>query len=81
VVDKANNGKFNCFYVMRLTKNTLCNNNNNNNLNHYHKGLSARGFLPTAGFIGLAEPSLIPCVFVSPMKVDHYKAIEKDFVL
>jgi hypothetical protein len=57
------------------------NNNNNNNLNHYHKGLSAREFLPTTGFIGLSEPSLIPCVFVSPMKVDCYKAIEKDFVL
>jgi hypothetical protein len=56
--------------------------NNNNNLNHYHKGLSARGFLPTTtGFIGLAEPLLIPCVFVSPMKVDCYKAIKKDFVL
>jgi hypothetical protein len=58
----------------------LSNNNNNNNLNHYHKGLSARGF-STAGFIGLAEPLLIPCVFVSPMKVDCCKAIEKDFVL
>ncbi len=50
-------------------------------INHYHKGLSARGFLPTAGFIGLAEPSLIPCVSVSPMKVDRYKATKKDFVL
>ncbi len=25
-------------------------------INHYHKGLSASGLLPTAGFIGLAEP-------------------------
>jgi hypothetical protein len=41
----------------------------------------ARGFLPTAGFIGLAEPLLIPCVFVSLMKVDCYKATKKDFVL
>jgi hypothetical protein len=54
--------------------------NNNNNLNHYHKGLSARGFSLTAGFIGLAEPSLIPCVFEAPIKVDCYKAIAKDFV-
>jgi hypothetical protein len=59
----------------------ILNNNNNNNLNHYHKGLSARGFLPTAGFIGLAEPLWIPCVVVSPMKVDCCKAIKKDFVL
>jgi hypothetical protein len=69
-------------YQLLYRLKNLCDiNKYNNNLHHYHKGLSARGFSPTAGLIGLAEPSLIPCVFVSPIKVDYYKAIAKDFVL